>query len=133
MKPAKPDPLFDAFWAAYPRRVGKGAARRAWASARRLTSADYILSALEAQLAAGLFKDATYTPHPATWLNQERWDDEIPGATGRAIEFARRYRDACRRGSDYDKARVLADARARGVAPADVFAAIAAQRAQETP
>lgn len=130
MKPAKPDPLFDAFWAAYPRRVGKGAARRAWAKALRLAGAEAILGALRAQVAAGLFKDATYTPFPATWLNQERWDDEIPGVSGRVAEFARRYRDACRRGSDIDKARAVADARARGIAPADLYAAIATQ--QET-
>lgn len=125
MKPD--DESFLAFWAAYPRRIGKGAARAAWAKALRLAGADAILGALRAQVGAGLFRDATYTPHPATWLHQERWDDEIPGVSGRVAELARRYRDACRRGSDRDKARVVDEARARGIAPADLYAAVATQ------
>lgn len=73
---------FEAFWQAYPRRVAKGAARRAWARAMRITDAGTVAAALAAQKAAGFGRDTTYTKHPATWLNGECWADEIPVAAG---------------------------------------------------
>lgn len=69
------DPLFDEFWSAYPLRVAKAAARRAWAKALREASADTITTA------ARRYADdptRTFTAHPATWLNAGRWDDEGP-------------------------------------------------------
>ena len=66
---------FEAFWSAFPRRVGKGAARRAWA---KVAAGEYdsiqqgclVYSRLRAN------EDPKFTVHPATWLNQERWRDE---------------------------------------------------------
>lgn len=71
---------FDRFWAAYPRKVGKGAARKIWTKLN--PSDDLILkmiSSLEKQCSSSQWqKDGgQYIPHPSTWLNQERWDDEI--------------------------------------------------------
>lgn len=69
---------FSAFWESYPRRTGKGAARKAFAKALTRTDFHIIIDAIEAQRIAGMFdKDPQYIPHPATWLNGERWDDEI--------------------------------------------------------
>ena len=76
--------LFDQFWRAYPRRVGKGAAEKAF---DKLKVNDGLLKdmllALEAQkryrLAAK--NSGEFIPdwcHPSTWLNQQRWLDEIP-------------------------------------------------------
>lgn len=72
---------FDSFWAMYPRRVGKGAARVALKKALTRECAAEIATALAARV-----KDWERSrtpmdkiPHPATWLNQERWTDEIPG------------------------------------------------------
>lgn len=73
---------FEAFWSAYPRKVAKGAARRAWAKAMRVADAVQIMTALNMQKAAGFGRDLTYTKHPATWLNGECWTDEIPVAAG---------------------------------------------------
>lgn len=69
---------FDRFWQAYPRRVGKGDARRAFGKAIGKTSLAVILKALEWQRhQPGWMKDGgEFIPHPSTWLNQERWDDE---------------------------------------------------------
>ena len=66
---------FAAFWRAYPRKVGKGAARTAFAKAMRKTTLDVILLALSR---AQWSSDPQYIPHPSTWLNAERWDDEPP-------------------------------------------------------
>lgn len=71
---------FDRFWAAYPRKVGKGAARRKFAQIKpddALT--DRMIQAVEkAKQSQQWTKDGgAYIPHPTTWLNQERWEDEL--------------------------------------------------------
>jgi len=76
---------FDKFWGAYPKRVGKGAARRSWDKAVKAgVPPEQIISAVEeyaAWLAAGAHPDVDFCPpaaNPATWLNQQRWLDELP-------------------------------------------------------
>jgi hypothetical protein len=65
---------FDAFWAAYPRRISKGAARTAFAKAIKKTTLEVMLEALKAYR---LHKPEKIDfKHPATWLNGECWDDE---------------------------------------------------------
>ncbi len=68
---------FSRFWKAYPRKVGKGAAQKAWNKAK-VTFAD-VEGAIEAQRKSEQWqKDGgQYIPHPATWLNQQRWEDEL--------------------------------------------------------
>ena len=70
---------FDAFWAVYPRKVGKGAARKAWAKAA-LPALDVVLNAVRAQADSEQWRreGGQFVPLPATWLNQTRWEDE-PG------------------------------------------------------
>jgi hypothetical protein len=71
---------FDEFWNAYPRREAKGGARKAWLKALAKTDPDRIIAAAVRYRDSPL-RDQTnirYTAHPATWLNQERWDDETP-------------------------------------------------------
>jgi len=70
---------FDTFWREYPRKVGKGDARKKFAKALTKTSFDNIMAALERVKASAQWtKDGgQFVPHPATWLNQERWDDEV--------------------------------------------------------
>ena len=71
---------FAEFWAAYPRKVGKAAAHKAW---RRIKpAADHhtiILDAIKEAKKCGQWQadNGRYIPNPATWLNQGRWDDEI--------------------------------------------------------
>jgi hypothetical protein len=65
---------FAIFWAAYPRKVGKIAAEKAFAKAARAAGNP---EAVLAGLARATFAaDPQYVPHPATWLNQGRWADE---------------------------------------------------------
>jgi hypothetical protein len=66
---------FEDFWAAYPRKIGKGQARKAWNVAVTKISASAIVQACEGYRWTGSEK---YTPHPATWLAGERWADERP-------------------------------------------------------
>lgn len=76
-KPAKE--TFEVFWTAYPRKTAKAEALKSWSKLRpdvRLLSA--ILTALGLQKQSSQWRrDAgQYIPHPATWLNQRRWEDE---------------------------------------------------------
>lgn len=74
---------FEEFWKAYPRKVSKDAARRAF-DKRRVDDEllRQMLTALERQQTSpGWQKDGgQFIPHPATWLNAGRWQDEISDA-----------------------------------------------------
>lgn len=67
---------FEQFWKAYPRRIGKGAARKSFEKALKLESFDGIMAGLHRQMAYYASKEQQFIPHPTTWLNQERWSDE---------------------------------------------------------
>jgi len=71
---------FERFWSSYPRKVGKGAAEKSWIKAIQSTEADKIIASL---VAYKFSEDTNFIPHPATWLNQRRWEDamEIKGET----------------------------------------------------
>lgn len=74
------DIKFNIFWTAYPRRIGKIAARKAF---DKINPDDdlltVIVNAIEAQAQSDQWKreGGQFIPHPATWLNQGRWDDEL--------------------------------------------------------
>lgn len=70
------DDRFDDFWAVVCRKVGKGQARKAWKAATKKADADRLISAMRAFTKSCEGKDEQYIPHPATWLNGERWDDQ---------------------------------------------------------
>ena len=72
---------FAAFWTAYPRKTAKPAASTAFA---RIDPDDATFAAMLAALdrqrrSADWCKDGgRFIPHPATWLNQRRWEDQLP-------------------------------------------------------
>lgn len=72
------DSGFAAFWKVYPKKVGKGAAQKAWSKAKSKPPLADILAAVEAQKASRQWTrdDGQFIPNPATWINQGRWDDE---------------------------------------------------------
>ena len=80
------DSRFSAFWKAYPRKAGKGAAEKAFKKYKPdddLLSA--MLKAIQRQLDSTQWKESggQFIPYPATWLNQRRWEDETPQKTGK--------------------------------------------------
>lgn len=81
------DATFDAFWKVYPRKAGKGAARTAWRRAMKVATYDAIMEGAQRYAAERAGGDPTYTAHPTTWLNGQRWLDEpgvnVPKANGR--------------------------------------------------
>lgn len=67
---------FDEFWALYPRKVGKEAARKIYEKNDLATQAE-IITGLENHLAANAFSnEKVYIKHPSTWLTQKVWKDE---------------------------------------------------------
>jgi len=68
---------FDEFWSIYPRKVGKKTALQRWISLNCETIKDKIIAAVKAQSKSKQWNDVQYIPHPTTWLNQGRWDDEV--------------------------------------------------------
>ncbi len=72
----EPDADFKTFWQTYPRRVNKPAAVRAWlATAKERPPLAALLAALAAHKRN--WRDPKFIPHPASWLNGHRWQDQI--------------------------------------------------------
>jgi hypothetical protein len=69
---------FLLFWQAYPKKVGKKDAGRAWKKAK-IGNGDMsvILTAIEAQKKTKQWQDLQYVPAPATWINGARWEDKV--------------------------------------------------------
>lgn len=78
-KPAPDWGLFDRFWKAYPKKKAKERARRAWAKlAPDLELCRVMSAALDRDKQSPEWRKdgGAYIPHPATWLNGRRWEDE---------------------------------------------------------
>lgn len=71
------DGAFERFWAIYPKKVGKEAARRAFAKVKVPTES--LIDAVETQKHSFQWgkENGRFIPNPATWLNQGRWEDEV--------------------------------------------------------
>lgn len=66
------------FWLAYPRKVGKGAAEKAYSKALALIGGPDPPGALLAALerVKPTWTEPQFIPHASTWLNEKRWEDE---------------------------------------------------------
>ena len=78
--PDTTDETFAVFWETYPLKVAKAKAQASWKKIK--PSGDLlgtILAALESHKDSEQWqKDGgRYIPHPATWLNGRRWEDEL--------------------------------------------------------
>jgi hypothetical protein len=76
-------PGFDDFWQRYPLHVGKQAARKAWGKLGPSPPLGTIVDALAWQRELPRWREegGRYVPHPATYLNGRRWEDERPPPT----------------------------------------------------
>jgi hypothetical protein len=69
------DELFDAFWKSYPRKTAKRGAASAFVKAIRRAEPETIIEGAR-RYADDPNRDSTFTAHPASWLNDDRWLDE---------------------------------------------------------
>ena len=74
-------PLFDTFWQAYPKKVGKADALKAFA---KLKPDNELMQTILAAIAQWSKTDQwskdnrQYVPMPATYIRGRRWEDELP-------------------------------------------------------
>ena len=69
---------FDSFWSAYPKKVAKPAAQKAFKAAKINGHLPEVLADIEAksQSDSWLANKGQFIPNPATYLNQRRWEDQ---------------------------------------------------------
>lgn len=71
--------IFLQFYNAYPRKTAKASAWKAWKKLNgSLPPVDDLILKINEQMKMESWTkdDGRYIPHPATWLNQRRWEDE---------------------------------------------------------
>lgn len=89
------DAEFETIWNAYPKKVGKQPARKAFDKVK--VPIETLVAAIDRQKCSSQWsKDGSqYIPNLSTWLNQERWNDELPtGNEKPGWEDGRRQLDA---------------------------------------
>lgn len=70
---------FESFWKEYPEKIGKGKAYDSWKKLST-TQKEKCVVQIKLQVENKHFtnkRGEDYIPHPTTWLNQKRWEDEI--------------------------------------------------------
>lgn len=83
---------FVLFWQAYPKKTGKGAAEKSFTRQKvDDTLLQIILKAIEAQKQSEQWQKngGQFIPNPATWLNQKRWEDEMPPPTSNEPDYSK--------------------------------------------
>lgn len=83
----KPDEGFTAFWDNYPRKEAKRKAEQAWRAAIKRSPPEVILSGLAS---FGFNGDRQFIPLPASWLNADRWADQVPTEAAASVPNIRR-------------------------------------------
>lgn len=70
--------LFNNFWKAYPRKVGKDKCLN-WFKRRKVTNefVEDLIIAIKQQEKSKQWQNKQYIPHPYTWLNRGGWNDEL--------------------------------------------------------
>ena len=84
------DVAFSSFWERYPRKIGKKAAWRAWGKVKWTPELQAtIMKSLDAAMSSEQWaKDSgRYIPHAATWINGERWEDEMTPLVKRSNKY----------------------------------------------
>lgn len=103
LPPQARDDSFDRFWADYPRKVAKATAERAWKRLKpSVALVEEILAALQKHCQQPQWQrdNGAYIPHPATWLNQRRWEDAIEPSARLEPEHSMAWWDDCKRDHD---------------------------------
>lgn len=70
---------FELFWKEYPEKIGKSKAFESWKKLSTIQKEKSMVQ-IKLQVENNHFRNKSgidYIPHPTTWLNQKRWEDEI--------------------------------------------------------
>ena len=74
---------FDAFWAAYPKKVDRKKALASWTRRKLDKISDKIIADVERRITDDEHWKQGYIPNPTTYLNGDRWEDQY-GKAGEA-------------------------------------------------
>jgi hypothetical protein len=76
-------PDFLNFWHAYPRKVAKAAAFKAWQKVNEKPDINFLIKTVGRQAQSEQWRQdgGKFIPHPSTWINQRRWEDEHESST----------------------------------------------------
>jgi len=89
---AQTEKLFDEFWTSYPRKLDKAKAFRAFRSALKRAKFEDILAGVIAYRNDPK-RDPDFTKYPATWLNNDAWENAATTPEARAGIEARREKE----------------------------------------
>jgi hypothetical protein len=71
-------PTFEDFWAVWPKREARKAAVRAWEKLNAQSRmAAFVALPAHVERWRKEARSRNHIPHPGTWLNGERWEDEL--------------------------------------------------------
>lgn len=87
-KNTKKPNLFDEFWSLMPKKVAKAAAEKSYTKALKKIDHETLVGHLEQHVNAGLWSDLQFGPNPASWLNGERWTDDVDAIRARSSRQA---------------------------------------------
>lgn len=68
---------FDSFWSLWPRKEGKANALKAYEKSLKKIPEPELLDKARLYVTSPLRPDVKFVPHAATWLNGERWADDL--------------------------------------------------------
>jgi hypothetical protein len=83
------NPFFEEFWIAFPKKIAKAIAQRSW---NKINPDENMKTIIIAAIAKHKSteqwqkNDGQFIPHPATWLNQRRWEDEVQVVTNKIMQ-----------------------------------------------
>ena len=86
MKDVPPPPTFDEWWAVYPRKQGKKKAEQIYDKLPPEKKSACYLGTLHHVDHNRQWADERFIPMPTTFLNQERWADDVPRDTKEKIK-----------------------------------------------
>ena len=93
ISPICDDDLFDEWYEKWPRKVGRGGAKKAFKSALKKTDFETLCEARDRFVIVANGQDKNFIPYASTWLNQERWTDNeqdinpIQTANSRSVAY----------------------------------------------
>lgn len=95
VKNIKEQELFDEFWNAYPKKLDKAKAFRAFRSALKRATFEDIMAGVIAYRNDPK-RNPDFTKYPATWLNNDSWENaavvpEVGAWREKEIQFSRRF------------------------------------------
>lgn len=84
------DTLFNDFWKAYPKKIGK-AKCLSWFKTHKPKpeTVEIMLEKIKEYKQTKQWQNEQYIPHPYTWLNQGRWEDELEIKNENSSEWER--------------------------------------------